>query len=118
MSGFVFVGKIRMTCTVHEKFIIFGILIKGNTKLENSIIFFIGEEAIKPERSIPLSIGLSLLFVFLAYFGMSSTITLALPYCQQVSCLQYIDLFMEMIDSLTVLMIGIIIVIHIYHCVV
>ncbi|XP_066978746.1 high affinity cationic amino acid transporter 1 [Macrobrachium rosenbergii] len=42
-----------------------------------------GEEAIRPERSIPLSIGLSLFFVFLAYFGMSSTITLALPYCKQ-----------------------------------
>ncbi|XP_068204065.1 cationic amino acid transporter 2-like [Palaemon carinicauda] len=55
-----------------------------------------GEEAIKPERSIPLAIGLSLFFVFLAYFGMSFTITLAIPYCQQDSDAPLVAIFNEL----------------------
>ncbi|KAK7073297.1 High affinity cationic amino acid transporter 1 [Halocaridina rubra] len=42
-----------------------------------------GEEAINPSRNIPLSISLSLFVIFLAYFGMASTLTLALAYCLQ-----------------------------------
>ncbi|XP_047501241.1 uncharacterized protein LOC125047168 [Penaeus chinensis] len=52
-----------------------------------------GEEAINPERSIPLSIGLSLLFVFVAYFGMSAVTTLALPYCWQDENAPLVQLF-------------------------
>ncbi|XP_068234714.1 high affinity cationic amino acid transporter 1-like [Palaemon carinicauda] len=40
-----------------------------------------GEEAINPARNIPLSISISLLVIFLAYFGMSATVTLSMPYC-------------------------------------
>ncbi|XP_066952359.1 high affinity cationic amino acid transporter 1-like [Macrobrachium rosenbergii] len=40
-----------------------------------------GEEAINPARNIPLSISVSLLVIFLAYFGMSATVTLSVPYC-------------------------------------
>ncbi|XP_071552250.1 uncharacterized protein [Panulirus ornatus] len=47
------------------------------------VIATTGEEAINPERTIPIAIGLSLLLVFLAYFGMASVITLALPYCRE-----------------------------------
>lgn len=52
-----------------------------------------GEEAINPERSIPMSIGLSLLFVFIAYFGMSAVTTLALPYCWQDENAPLVQLF-------------------------
>lgn len=44
----------------------------------------LAEEAKRPERNIPLSISISLLMVFLAYFGMSSVLTLAIPYCMEV----------------------------------
>ncbi|XP_033103915.1 cationic amino acid transporter 2-like [Anneissia japonica] len=39
-----------------------------------------GEEAENPRRAIPISIMLSLLFIFIAYFGVSVTITLMCPY--------------------------------------
>ncbi|ROT80005.1 Low affinity cationic amino acid transporter 2 [Penaeus vannamei] len=59
-----------------------------------------GEEAINPERSIPMSIGLSLLFVFIAYFGMSAVTTLALPYCWQDENAPLVQLF-ECLDMNT-----------------
>lgn len=57
------------------------------------VIATTGEEAINPEKSIPLSIGLSLIFVFVAYFGMSAVITLAIPYCRQNTTAPLIYLF-------------------------
>lgn len=43
-----------------------------------------GEEARQPKRSIPLSILLTLLVVLIAYVGISTVITLMLPFYIQV----------------------------------
>ena len=48
----------------------------------SDVIATASEEAINPKRSVPLSIILSLIISFLAYFGVATVLTLILPYEQ------------------------------------
>ena len=48
----------------------------------SDVIGTASEEAINPKRSVPLSIILTLVISFLAYFGVATVLTLMLPYSQ------------------------------------
>lgn len=44
-----------------------------------------GEEAINPKRNIPLAVVISLIIIFLSYFGISTVLTMMVPYFELVS---------------------------------
>lgn len=60
-----------------------------------------GEEAIKPERNIPLSIVLSLIIIFISYFGISTVLTMMWPYYLQDPSAPFPYVFQQL-DMLTV----------------
>ncbi|XP_058457809.1 cationic amino acid transporter 3-like isoform X2 [Malaya genurostris] len=55
-----------------------------------------GEEAKNPSRNIPLAIVISLIIIFLAYFGISTVLTMALPYYLQDPSAPFPHLFKQL----------------------
>lgn len=57
------------------------------------VIATAGEEAKNPKKSIPIAVCLSLFIIFLAYFTISSVLTLVLPYYSISDKAPFPDLF-------------------------
>lgn len=53
-------------------------------KIDSRNIFYVGEEAQNPRRTIPLAICMCLGVVFVAYSAMAAVLTLIWPYYLQV----------------------------------
>uniref|UniRef100_T1H5K5 Amino acid permease/ SLC12A domain-containing protein n=1 Tax=Megaselia scalaris TaxID=36166 RepID=T1H5K5_MEGSC len=67
-----------------------------------------GEEAKNPKKSIPIAVCVSLLLIFLAYFGISTVLTMMLPYFEQdeTAPLPYVFEFYGMTVSKYIVSIG------------
>lgn len=55
-----------------------------------------GEEAKRPERNVPLSIVISLVIIFLSYFGISTVLTMMWPYYMQDPKAPFPHVFQEL----------------------